>query len=161
MCCGTSCTCLVWKPEVRTRKPETPMDGLDHALAVLDVVPVAPEDDLGILVGHHGEQLGALQYSVNLILSHSYDNPHPITVDVDGYKRGREESLNALALDMAARVRDTREAITLDPMPPADAASSTWRSAKSRTLQRNPPAMVMRDACKFCTVIRSSGVGPE
>ena len=106
--------------EVRTRKPETPMDGLDHALAVLDVVPVAPEDDLGILVGHHGERLGALQYSVNLILSHSYDDPHPITVDVDGYKRGREESLNTLALEMAARVRDTREAVSLDPMPPAE-----------------------------------------
>ena len=106
--------------DVRTRKPESPMDGLDHAVAVLDVVPAAPGDDLSLLIGHQGEHLGALQYNVNLILSHSYDDPHPITVDVAGYKRGREDTLNALARDMAARVRDTREAVTLDPMPPAE-----------------------------------------
>ena len=70
--------------EVTARPPETPMDGLDHAEAVLDVKPANPDDDLSDLVGHRGERLAALQYIINTIISRQYEDARPLTVDVQG-----------------------------------------------------------------------------
>jgi len=106
--------------EISARAPETPMDGVDHAAAVLDVTPAHPDDDLGLLIGRRGESLAALQYVVNLIGSRRFKGHAPVTVDVHHYKRNREEALNALAQRLAARVRETHEPIALEPMPPAE-----------------------------------------
>ena len=65
--------------EISARAPETPMDGLDHAAAVLDVNPAHPDDDLGLLIGRRGEYLAALQYLVNLMLSRRHKGQRPIT----------------------------------------------------------------------------------
>ena len=105
---------------ITSRPPETPMDSLDHAAAVLEVNPTHAEDDLGFLIGERGQYLAALQYIVNLILSQTFSGGKPITVDVHQYKRRREESLNALARQMADEARRTREAVDLEPMPPAE-----------------------------------------
>ncbi len=106
--------------DVTARAPETPMDGKDHAAAVLDVNPEHPDDDLSTLIGRRGEHLAALQYLVNLIVSRHFRESHPVTVDVHGYKRRREEALNALAVRLADRVRETRAPVTLEPMPAAE-----------------------------------------
>ncbi len=106
--------------DVSAREPETPMDGLNHARAVLDVKPANRDDDLGILIGRRGEHLAALQYIVNLIVNRSMEGQHAFTVDVDGYKRRREETLNTLAQRMADRVRESGESFELEPMPPAE-----------------------------------------
>ena len=66
------------------RDPQTPMDGLGHAVAVLDVKPVG-EEDLGLLIGRHGAHVAALQYVVNVIVSRALDGNNPVTVDVDSY----------------------------------------------------------------------------
>ena len=99
---------------VNWRPPETPGDGLGQAQAVLEV----QGDDLGILIGRRGETLASLQYVVNLILSRKFKAFQPISLDVDGYRKRREESLKGLALRMAERVKATGETITLEPMPP-------------------------------------------
>ena len=39
-------------------------------------------------------------------------------VDVDGYRRRREETLVSLAKRTASRVRQTGRSVTLEPMPP-------------------------------------------
>lgn len=106
--------------EIHARAPETPMDGVDHAAAVLDVTPAHPDDDLGLLIGRRGESLAALQYVVNLIGSRRFKGQAPVTVDVHHYKRNREEALNALAQRLAARVRENHEPVALEPMPPAE-----------------------------------------
>jgi predicted RNA-binding protein Jag len=105
---------------VSSRAPETPMDGLDHARAVVDVTALEDGDDLSMLVGEGGESVAALQYVVNVILSRSLDGEHPITVDVDGYKRRREEELNNLATSAAAEARRSHEPQELEPMSPAE-----------------------------------------
>ena len=96
------------------------MDGLDHAEAVLAVLPTSEGDDLGQLIGRHGSHLAALQYVVNVIVSRSIDGQHPVTVDIDGYKRRREESLNTLAARSAEQVRESGEPVELEPMPAAE-----------------------------------------
>lgn len=104
---------------VEARDPETPMDGLNHSIAVLDVRP-KPGDDLGLLIGRHGSHIAALQYVVNVILSHSLDGNNPVTVDIDGYKRRREEALEDIARRTSAEVRDYGEPVELSPMPAAE-----------------------------------------
>ena len=105
--------------EVTARKPETPMDGLDHAEAVLDVGPVGDED-LGLLIGRHGAHVSALQYLVNVIVSRALEGNHPFTVDVGGYRRRREVALVAMAARAAEEVRELGEPVTLGAMPAAE-----------------------------------------
>jgi spoIIIJ-associated protein len=99
--------------QVTVRAPETPGDGLGRASAVLDVVG----DDLGILIGRRGSTLAALQYMVNHMVSRQLKTKALVSVDVEGYKRRREESLRGLALRLADKVKTTGRTITLEPMP--------------------------------------------
>jgi spoIIIJ-associated protein len=99
---------------VRVREPETPGDGVGLVRAVLDV----SGEDLGILIGRRGDTLASVQYLVNLIVSRKSKTRIAFGVDVEGYRRRREESLKNLALRMAERVRNTGQTITLEPMPP-------------------------------------------
>ncbi|MPZ22436.1 MAG: KH domain-containing protein [Dehalococcoidia bacterium] len=102
--------------EVKAREPETPGDGVGHVTTVLDV----DGEDLGLLIGRRGETLSSLQYVVNLILARRGPDGPVAGVDVAGYKRRREESLNGLARRMADRVRASGRTITLEPMPPSE-----------------------------------------
>jgi spoIIIJ-associated protein len=62
--------------------------------------------------------MASLQYLLNLSVSRKFRNGAPFQVDVEGYRRRREEWLRDLAFRMADRVRETGRAITLEPMPP-------------------------------------------
>ena len=99
---------------VRVRAPETPGDGLGLVKAVLDI----SGEDLGILIGRRGSTLASLQFLVNLMMSRKTKARTAFGIDVEGYRRRREESLKGLALRMADRVKSTGQSITLEPMPP-------------------------------------------
>ena len=101
---------------VEARQPETAGDGVGLIEAVLDV----EGDDLGILIGRRGSTLGALQYVLNLIVSRKVHHRVSFGVDVDSYRRRREEALVSLARRMASRVRTTGRSVTLEPMPPSE-----------------------------------------
>ncbi len=79
-------------------------------------------DGSGILIGHHGETLDAIQYLVNLsaIRKSAKANSHgdyvKIVVDVENYRTKREETLRALARRMAARAVKTKHNVFLEPM---------------------------------------------
>jgi len=100
--------------EVVSRPPETAGDGIGLTEAVLDV----EGDDLGLLIGRRGQTLASLQYLVNLIVSKWTNRRVAFAVDVDGYRRRREEALVGLAKRTASRVRTTGRSVTLEPMPP-------------------------------------------
>ncbi|HXG36123.1 MAG TPA: RNA-binding cell elongation regulator Jag/EloR [Dehalococcoidia bacterium] len=102
--------------EVTVRAPETPGDGKGRASAVFDV----SGDDLAILIGRRGVTLAALQYLVNVIANRQGDGKTMITVDVERYRRRREDALRGLAQRMADRVRQSGRSITLEPMPPSE-----------------------------------------
>jgi spoIIIJ-associated protein len=99
--------------EVTVRAPETAGDGVGRTKAVLDI----NGDDLGILIGRRGMTMSSLQYLLNLSVSRQFRNMAPFQVDVEGYRRRREEWLRDLAFRMAERVRSTGRSITLEPMP--------------------------------------------
>ena len=75
-------------------------------------------EDLGILIGRRGQTLASLQYIVRLILARRTGQMVSVNLDVEGYKRRRYESLQSLALRLAAQVKERRIPFTLEPMPP-------------------------------------------
>ncbi len=75
-------------------------------------------DDLGILIGRRGQTLANFQYIVRLIMAHKLEMLVPVTIDIEGYKKRRYDSLHALALRIANQVRSRRVPFTLEPMPP-------------------------------------------
>jgi spoIIIJ-associated protein len=72
--------------------------------------------DLGALIGRGGENLVALQQIVSAITSKTVGRPVHVPVDVEGYRRRREEQLREIARRVAGRVKTTGQAVTLEPM---------------------------------------------
>ena len=72
--------------------------------------------DLGVLIGRGGENLIALQQVVSAITSRRVGRTVHVPVDVEGYRRRREDQLRELARRVASRVRGTGQAVTLEPM---------------------------------------------
>ena len=72
--------------------------------------------ELGVLIGRGGENLVALQQIVSAITSKTVGHTVHVPVDVEGYRRRREEQLREIAQRVASRVRTTSQAVTLEPM---------------------------------------------
>lgn len=75
-----------------------------------------------VLIGHHGETLDSLQYLANLAANKKVAGVKReyvrITVDVEGYRAKREETLRALARRMAEKVLKYKKSVMLEPMNP-------------------------------------------
>lgn len=78
--------------------------------------------DASLLIGRHGQTLDALQYLLLVIMSAGIPAPPPlrITVDVEGYRQRRIETLTRYAQTLAAQVRDTNEEAVLEPLNPME-----------------------------------------
>jgi spoIIIJ-associated protein len=74
--------------------------------------------DLGILIGKHGQTLDAIQYLVNLAINKNRPDKERIIVDVEGYRRRREETLRRLAINLADKVKREGKKQVLEPMSP-------------------------------------------
>ena len=78
--------------------------------------------DAGVLIGRHGETLDALQYLSNLALNAQLEKTGEecpkISVDIEGYRARREETLRNLAKRTADKVKRFKRNIALDPMTP-------------------------------------------
>ncbi|HEV2249345.1 MAG TPA: RNA-binding cell elongation regulator Jag/EloR [Candidatus Limnocylindria bacterium] len=72
--------------------------------------------DLGALIGRGGENLVALQQIVSAITSKRVGHTVHVPVDVEGYRRRREEQLREIARRVAGRVQTSGQAVTLEPM---------------------------------------------
>ena len=76
-------------------------------------------DDMGVLIGKHGQTLDALQYLVNLAANHGLgeeDAKAHIILDVEDYRARREETLKALAQHLAEKACRTGQKVNLEPM---------------------------------------------
>ena len=76
--------------------------------------------DLGLLIGRHAETLAALQYLVRAIINQQTHRWMNIVVDVENYRRRRQESLKRLALRMAEQVARTGRPVVLEAMPASE-----------------------------------------
>ena len=87
-----------------------------------DILITVDGEGAGLLIGHHGETLDSLQYLANLAANkkikgdkHDYVK---VTLDIEGYRAKREETLRALARRMAAKVVKYKKSVMLEPMNP-------------------------------------------
>ena len=76
-------------------------------------------EDLGLLIGKHGQTLDALQYLMNLV-SQQRDAKDRlrIVLDIEDYRKRRAETLEQLALRLADRAKRSGERVVLEPMTP-------------------------------------------
>jgi spoIIIJ-associated protein len=72
--------------------------------------------DLGALIGRGGENLVALQQITSAITSRRVGRTVHVPLDIEGYRRRREEQLREVARRVASRVRASGQAVTLEPM---------------------------------------------
>ena len=75
-------------------------------------------DDMGILIGKHGQTLDSLQYLTNLVANKNTENRVHIVIDVENYRERRAETLTRLAKRLADKVKKNGERIVLEPMNP-------------------------------------------
>ena len=75
-------------------------------------------DDLGVLIGPRGDTLGSMQYLTRLMVGHKLRNRANFVIDVEGYRRRREQALTRLAERMAQKVLKRGTPVGLEPMPP-------------------------------------------
>lgn len=75
-------------------------------------------EEIGVLIGHHGETLDALQYLVALSCNRVPGNYFRITIDGGNYRDKREETLKQLATKISEKVKRTGRSQMLEPMNP-------------------------------------------
>ena len=73
-------------------------------------------EELGILIGKHGQTLDAIQYLTNLVAHKDVSGHCHIVVDVENYRSRREETLVNLAKRLASKVKRNRQKVSLEPM---------------------------------------------
>ncbi|MBO4421982.1 MAG: protein jag [Clostridia bacterium] len=79
-------------------------------------------EEAGVLIGHHGETLDALQYLCNLAANKKENEEDSreytrVVVDISGYRAKREETLRSLARRMAEKALKYKRSVSLEPMP--------------------------------------------
>jgi spoIIIJ-associated protein len=91
-------------------------------------------DTMGILIGHRGETLDALQYLASLCLNRNRKEEGYLRVNIDteGYREKREQTLTRLARRLASQVKATGKPRALEPMNPYE------RRVLHATLQNHP-----------------------
>ncbi|MBU1178161.1 hypothetical protein KJ903_02985 [Patescibacteria group bacterium] len=78
-------------------------------------------DDAKIMIGQAGDNLFSFQYVVRLLLRKQNEGEIvPFIIDVNNYRRDKEDSLRSIARSAALNVRRTKEKEILRPMPAYD-----------------------------------------
>ena len=77
-------------------------------------------ETMGLLIGRRGETLDAMQYLVSLVANKNRKEEGYIrvTLDTEGYRSRREETLKRLARKNAQHVRQTGRPVSMEPMNP-------------------------------------------
>jgi spoIIIJ-associated protein len=85
----------------------------------VDVLGDGPDDeDMGLLIGRHGQTLDALQELARIVVSHRTGERCRVIVDVEDYRKRRRSRLVSRAHEIADRVAKTGRDEELEPMTP-------------------------------------------
>jgi spoIIIJ-associated protein len=76
------------------------------------------EDDMALLIGRHGQTLEAIQELTRLAVGRRLDERVRVIVDVEDYRKRREDRLAQKAQEAARRVLTTGREEELEPMNP-------------------------------------------
>jgi spoIIIJ-associated protein len=82
----------------------------------ISIVAEEETDSLDSLVGEDGEVLEALQELTRLSVLSATENRSRLVLDINGYRQQRAGHLQKIAEDAAATVKETGNAVALEPM---------------------------------------------
>ena len=106
-------------------------------------------DDLGLVIGRHGETLNALQYLLNVAASKGSSDRRPLMIDAGQYRQRRKKDLMRTARQLADRASRKKRSIRMDFLPPHE------RKIVHTTLQDDPRVTTQSEGKdpKRCVVI--------
>jgi spoIIIJ-associated protein len=85
-----------------------------------DVHIVVTGPDAGRIIGKKGQVLAALQFIVNRAMNRPGIERRYVSVDADGYRSRREDSLASMARRLGKQAVSDGQIITFEPMSPRD-----------------------------------------
>jgi spoIIIJ-associated protein len=113
---------------------DTAADFVDELLSRMDIDAVAEpnlvgdhmyvdivgedEDDMALLIGRQGQTLDAIQELTRMVVGRRLDERSRIIVDVEDYRKRREDRLVQRAQEVARKVQNAGGEEELDPMNP-------------------------------------------
>lgn len=74
-------------------------------------------EKIALLIGKRGQTLNALQYLTHLVVNKEGNQYYTVTLDAEGYRSRRQETLEGLALRMADKAKRINKKVALEPMP--------------------------------------------
>ncbi|MFS0673790.1 RNA-binding cell elongation regulator Jag/EloR [Ornithinibacillus sp. 179-J 7C1 HS] len=74
-------------------------------------------EKIALLIGKRGQTLNALQYLTHLVVNKEGNKYYTVTIDAEGYRSRRQETLESLALRMADKAKRINKKVALEPMP--------------------------------------------
>jgi spoIIIJ-associated protein len=87
---------------------------LDNKQLVIDMS--GPE--MGVVIGKRGQTLDSLQHLVGLVVNKGEFAFITVTLDTEGYRKRRKETLEHLAFNLAKKAKHLRKNVVLEPMNP-------------------------------------------
>jgi spoIIIJ-associated protein len=75
-------------------------------------------DEPSLLIGHHGENLIAMQKLIKVVVHKRFGEEIEVAFDVDSYRKRQEENVTAITKQKIEEVRGTRVQALLPPMSP-------------------------------------------
>ena len=85
-----------------------------------DIVLNIEGNNTGILIGHKGRTLEALEFIVNKAVNKAAEKKVRVIVDTENYRQRKEDSLKRLALKMGEQAKRTRKTVTINSVNPHD-----------------------------------------
>lgn len=106
---------------VQATDEATPQDDRPSYWLTINQTNLTPQQ-IQALIGEEGATLDAIQYLVNSILNlgQSDEEQAAYTIELNGYRRRRQEELQALANHAAQKVRETGEEFELKSLSSAE-----------------------------------------
>ena len=82
-----------------------------------DIIVRVTGENMGGLIGYHGDALDSLQYILNTIVCDKFKNyERKIYVDIENYRAKRESTIVDMALRLADKVVKNKRSMKLEPM---------------------------------------------
>jgi len=82
-----------------------------------DITVFVTGENMGGLIGHHGDALDALQYIINVYVKEKFPTyERKVYIDIENYRAKRENTIIDMALRLASKVVKNRRSMKLEPM---------------------------------------------
>jgi spoIIIJ-associated protein len=91
---------------------ETAIEGFSRAG---DIYLEVKADKEGILIGRHGRTLESLQFLINRMVNKRLKEPVRVVLDINDYRKRREESLKRMALRLGEQAKTKAHGLTIGP----------------------------------------------